>query len=387
MKTVFALLFVLSRLATAQLTTLVTFDVTHGVNPTSLVEGSDGNFYGTTFGGGTGPGCNSQSISPYGGCGTVFKVTPDGKLTTLHSFNVRDGAFPLGALVQGADGNFYGTTSYGGSYSCTSTCGYGTVLKLSPTGTFSTLWTFSGKDGNVPIAGLVQGTDGNFYGTTFFGGSWQKGNVFQITAGGALISIYSFVGGTSGLNPAANLIQHSKRTADVLVLMGGTNDGGTRGSGILYSVTSTGTFTNLHQFDKTDGDLPCGALLQTRATTQYGITNGGGANDNGTVYTMLNGAVTTLYSFGGASHTATANCDQLVVKSDVLYGIDYQGGVNNEGMIFSIELSNSSFTDLADFDGSNGKYPYTMIRSADGKTLYGVTFAGNTYGTIFKFVL
>jgi uncharacterized repeat protein (TIGR03803 family) len=238
MKTVLGLLFWFSQLATAQLITLATFDVTNGVDPTSLVEGSDGNFYGTTYSGGTGLGCNGQAISQYGGCGTVFMVTPGGKLTTLHNFDVSDGAFPLGALVQGADGDLYGTTSYGGPYSCTSTCGYGTIFKVSPTGTFSSLWAFSGTDGSLPIAGLVQGTDGNFYGTTFFGGASQKGNVFQMTPRGALVNIYSFAGGTSGSNPAANLIQHSKPAANVLVFIGTANDGGIRGSGVLYAVTS-----------------------------------------------------------------------------------------------------------------------------------------------------
>ncbi|MGA2687698.1 MAG: choice-of-anchor tandem repeat GloVer-containing protein [Candidatus Korobacteraceae bacterium] len=149
--------------ASAQnLTTLVSFDVTNGQGPyfESLVQGTDGNLYGTTYQGGA----NSF--------GTVFKVNPStGTLTTLHSFagGTTDGSFPGAGLVLASDGNFYGTTTQGGSNT------YGTVFKITPAGTLTLLHSFTVVDGRGPWSGLVQGTDGNLYGTTTFGGSNQIG--------------------------------------------------------------------------------------------------------------------------------------------------------------------------------------------------------------------
>ena len=121
--------------------------------PSGLVKGSDGNFFGTTYQGGA------------SGLGNVIKITPAGVLTTLYSFAGSDGSYPNAALVQGTDGNFYGTTYKGGG--CTypfSDCG--TVFKITPAGVLTTLHNFTFSDGKNPNAALVQGTDGNFYGTT-----------------------------------------------------------------------------------------------------------------------------------------------------------------------------------------------------------------------------
>ena len=131
------------------LTTLVSFAGANGANPqASLVRGTDGNFYGTTYAGGTLD------------LGTVFKMTPAGTLTTLHSFQglFSDGSTPFASLVQGTDGNFYGTTATGGSI------GIGTVFKITPSGTLTILHSFNGADGDAPESELVQASDGNFYG-------------------------------------------------------------------------------------------------------------------------------------------------------------------------------------------------------------------------------
>jgi uncharacterized repeat protein (TIGR03803 family) len=140
-----------------------------GAVPTAgLVRGSDGNFYGTTVSGG----------AHY--LGTVFKMTPIGTLTTLHSFSgsPSDGAVPVAALVQGTDGNFYGTTTYGGEHS------QGTVFRITSADAFTVLHSFSGppSEGAVPFAGLVQGTDGYFYGTTALGGANSEGTVFKLSS-------------------------------------------------------------------------------------------------------------------------------------------------------------------------------------------------------------
>jgi uncharacterized repeat protein (TIGR03803 family) len=150
----------------------------------SLVQGYDGNFYGTTSGG-----------SPSGSSGAVFKITPSGQITTLYPFcsqtNCIDGAAPTGGLVLGADGNFYGTTSSGGAF------GGGEVFKITARGVLTVLHSFKGADGDTPYAALVQGIDGNFYGTTNTGGTNQYGTVFKITPSGTVTTLYNFCSQTN----------------------------------------------------------------------------------------------------------------------------------------------------------------------------------------------
>jgi len=137
-----------------------------------LVQGTDGNFYGTTETGGGNGSCG-------GGCGTVFRITPAGKLTTLHAFDSTDGSWPTAGLVKGTDGNLYGTTELGGA----SQSG-GTAFRITPAGTLTTLYSFCLKsnctDGRSPTGGLVQATNGKFYGTTQVGGIENVGTVFVL---------------------------------------------------------------------------------------------------------------------------------------------------------------------------------------------------------------
>jgi uncharacterized repeat protein (TIGR03803 family) len=165
----------------------------------ALVQGADGNFYGTTNEGGTNHACDN-------GCGTVFKITPGGTLTTLSSFvnYPSDGINPTAAPIQGTDGNFYGTNSSGGVNFD------GTVFKITPSGTLTALHSFDGTDGDGFAAALVEATDGNFYGTTLGGGAHGYGTVFQMTASGTLTTLHSF-DNTDGKNPNA-LIQDTSGT-------------------------------------------------------------------------------------------------------------------------------------------------------------------------------
>src|SRR5437588_791162 len=171
------------------LTTLANFVGPNGANPlfAPLAQGTDGNLYGTTQAGGA----HQQ--------GTVFKVTPAGTLTTLHSFcgqSCADGAAPFAGLVLGNDGNFYGTTEAGG------TNNEGTVFKMTPQGTLTTLHNFDDSEGRGIVAGLVQASDGNFYGAAGQGGANDYGSVFMITPAGALTVLHSF-DATDGATPTA----------------------------------------------------------------------------------------------------------------------------------------------------------------------------------------
>jgi len=174
------------------------FDYTDGYEPNLSTEGTDGNFYGTTFYGGT----NNQ--------GVVYKITPAGKITLLHTFTGSDGANPAGILLQGSDGNFYGTTYNGGASGAN-----GTVFKITPAGVFTLLHSFifssSYLDAQLPLAGLTLGTDGNFYGTTAFGGTANAGAIFKITPAGKETVLYSFCSVTcaDGFDPQTPLVLHT----------------------------------------------------------------------------------------------------------------------------------------------------------------------------------
>ncbi|MGC9945736.1 MAG: choice-of-anchor tandem repeat GloVer-containing protein [Bryobacteraceae bacterium] len=158
-----------------------------------LIQATDGNLYGTTAGGGT-------NLCGGSGCGTVFKIGLGGKLAVLYNFAGPDGSGPEAGLIQATDGNFYGTTFVGGPYVCPgSSTGCGTVFKVTPRGELTTLHSFNGSDGSGPWAGLVQGTDGSLYGTTF-------NTVFKITLGGTLTTLHTF-DGTDGDSVSAGLVQ------------------------------------------------------------------------------------------------------------------------------------------------------------------------------------
>lgn len=229
----------------------------------ALALGTDGNFYGTTYQGGGNP---CQGLS---GCGTVFRVSSQGHLTTLHIFDSADGTGPAGAMIQASDGNFYGTTIYGGTPEPACTAGCGTIFKMTPQGMLSTLDSFDNTDGAIPTAGVVQGTDGNFYGTTIFGGENSSGTVFMVTSGGTLTTLFTFGPGSSAPEPLGALLQATNGT-----FYGTTYEGGLTNDGTVFSIA-----TGLGAFVRTSSTF--GKVRQTGGIIGQGFT--------GTTSVMLNG--------------------------------------------------------------------------------------------------
>jgi uncharacterized repeat protein (TIGR03803 family) len=263
------------------LTTLHSFDGMDGDQIKHLIQSSTGNFYGTASNGGNLSDCNDL------GCGTVFEMTPTGTITTLHDFcslaDCADGAVLYDALVQGPNGNFYGTTWAGG------TGNGGTIFEITPTGTLTTLYSFCVPDypycgdGSNPIK-LVLGNDGNFYGTTAYGGGNGEGSVFKITPSGTLTTIYSFcaqVACTDGATPRDGLTLGSDGNFYSTTYFGGANNQGT-----IFEITSAGVPTTLHSFDGTDGRYPIQHLFQATNGTFYGVTDNDGSSNDGTVYNL-----------------------------------------------------------------------------------------------------
>ena len=229
-----------------------------------LIEGSDGDFYGTTFSGGVNNG------------GMIFNVTPEGSFTAVHFFDRSDGANPAAALIQGSDGNFYGTTSREGGFQQVG----GTVFQMTPDGSLTTLHAFdASQESPTPMAQLVEGNDGVFWGTTF--GQFIRGRVFRITTDGALENIHTF-DVSEGNNPAASLLLASDGNFYGIMGPGGST---IAGAGIIFKVTPDGAFLILHRFDGTDGAGPYfGALVEGTDGNLYGVTGGGGASGNGTFF-------------------------------------------------------------------------------------------------------
>jgi uncharacterized repeat protein (TIGR03803 family) len=236
-----------------------------------LTQGSDGNLYGTTQSGGDAT-CNR----PYG-CGTVYKITLDGQFTKLHTFEFADGRGPAGNLVQGSDGNFYGTTVQGGENGDN-----GTIFRITPAGLLTTVHNFDNTT-FYPL-GLVLATDGNGYGTTGSGGPYGYGTVFKVTPNGALTTIYAFDGTTTGGGRGAGWL--TQGTDGNLY---GSDPGGTAQDiyGSIFSVTLDGALTSLHTFGgRRDGSRPLGLLLQDTNGSFYGAATTGGSKNYGTFFTL-----------------------------------------------------------------------------------------------------
>ena len=285
-----------------------------GADPfATLVQGSDGSFYGTTYRGGT------------SGSGTVFRISPSGGYTNLYSFGsvLNDGEYPNG-LAQGSDGNFYGTTRFGGTHN------NGTVFRISPSGSDTTLYSFGSyaNDGANPYAGLVQGSDGNFYGTAS-----SRGNVFRISPSGSYTNLYSFADSPQGV---AGLVQGSDGNFYGTTFMGGAN-----GCGSVFRVSPSGSGTNLYSFDNSpnDGQNPGGAVVQGSDGNFYGTTT-----CPGVVFKISpSGGYAILYSFFGPTNGANPEAGLVQGSDGNFYGTTAEGGTSTNcsdgcGTVFRLSV-------------------------------------------------
>jgi uncharacterized repeat protein (TIGR03803 family) len=393
--------------------TLFTFDGTNGAIPEfgSLVQGEDGELYGTTESGG---------VSPNDG-GTVFEITSVGALTTLYGFSTRHGAVPNGGLVLATGGSFFGTTTEGGHHG-DRTSSEGTVFKVTPGGTLTTLYSFCAQtdctDGEAPQASLIQASNGNFYGTTQMGGNPNCaisdegcGTVFEITSQGALTTLYSFctlTNCTDGAFLLGSVLQATDGNLYGTTESGGANCIPDGGCGTVFKLSLSGTLTTLYSFcaqpSCSDGQHPYAGLIQATNGNLYGTTVGGGANNYGTVFEITTGGtLTTLYSFCTQTNCADGNgpvAGLFQATDGNFYGTTLYGGANcvpkgGCGTVFEI-TPESTLTTLYSFcaqaNCTDGFGPQAAPVEATNGILYGTTPAGGTgecnggggCGTIFS---
>jgi uncharacterized repeat protein (TIGR03803 family) len=331
-----------------------------------LIHGSDGNFYGTSGSGG-------DTFQ-----GAVYKVTPAGKVSKLYSFCLQagcpDGSFPNG-IVQATDGNFYGTTDGGGANTGSCALGCGTVYQLTPNGELTTLYSFCAQsecaDGDHPFESLVQASDGNLYGTTSAGGANITscydgcGTVFKITPTGTFTTLYSFCSHakcTDGSGPGSLTLGTDGH------LYGETGGGGNIGGhcpykygcGTIFQITLGGKFTTLHRFCSKSGcpdGEGTGAMIQYTDGTFYGATGGGGSNGGGTVFSL---------SLGLDPFVETQTASGKVGSAVVILGTDLMGATsvtfNGTVATFTV-VSASEITTTVPIGATTG---YVEVRTPGG---------------------
>ncbi len=339
-----------------------------GAPEAAPIRDASGNFYGTTYTGGI------------NGFGTVYKVTPEGHETLLHTFTGTDGDNPFGGLVRDASGNLYGTTYKGGAH------GLGTVYKLDTANKETTIHNFTGgADGSYPYYGsLVFDTAGNLYGTTWKGGTAGFGVVFKLDPTGNETVLYNFTGGADGGNPQAGVVRDSAGN-----LYGTASTGGAENGGVVYKLDTTGHQTVIHNFSYfTEGGQPTAGVIRDLAGNLFGTTNSGGASFAGTVYKLsATGQLTVLHSF--SYNTGDGSIPFAGVTLDPggnLYGTTLLGGTYGQGVVYEITAA-GGYSLLYSFSGeaAGGIVFAGVIRDASGN-LYGATANGGARygGTLFK---
>lgn len=340
--------------------------------------GADGNLYGSDQDGGTGV-CGTAA------CGRVYKVSPTGVLTVLHNFVGTDGQDPHAPPILGTNGKYYGTapTSAAGS-------GISTAYSVTSSGTFTFLHTFASAEGQLVYGGLVQGSDGNLYGTSAAGGANGLGTIFKMTTAGVVTVLHSFAG-TDGNASYWPLIQASDGNYYGVTYLGGANN-----EGVVFKITSTGTYTVLHSLNNANGDgqSPNSSLVQGTDSKLYGVTAQGPSGVNGTIFSITTtGTFKLLHTFSG---TDGANPSTPLIQNTngVFYGATSGGGsatVCNGGcgVIYSLNTGAKAFITLQSTSGKVGTkvgiigqgFSAASVVKFNGVAATSVTRTGTTYLT------
>jgi uncharacterized repeat protein (TIGR03803 family) len=334
-----------------------------------IAQGRNGSLYSTSPGGGT---TNN---------GTAFTVSPAGNLRVLYSFcsqpNCADGQLPTGGLVVSPDGSFYGTTNTGGTTGCYQSFGCGTVFRITPGGSLTTIYRFQGgNDGANPLASPVLGRDGNFYGMAYIGGQSNCGTIYRVTPSGGFDLLYQF-DMTHGCSPASALVLGTDGS-----LYGTTEMGGTSNLGVVFRFTPPANLTVLYNFKSNGNDTfqPLGPLYEGNDGNFYGTASG--QFGNGSIFRITpSGVLTFLHVLNGTTDGAQPISGVVQGTDGNFYGTASLGGVSGTcdpggcGTLFKITPSDN-YSVLYSPDGTTGQGPYTTLVENTNGLFYGDMYKG-----------
>jgi uncharacterized repeat protein (TIGR03803 family) len=331
---------------------------TDGANPSGgLTLGTNGDFYGTTQQGGT----ESE--------GVVFQMTPSGTITILHSFNsALDGSFPWGPPIMASNGDLYGTTAGGVGDD-------GIVYQVTTSGTYTTILKLTSTYGSSPVASPVQGVDGYLYIPVSDGGADFCGTVLQMTTAGVVNDTFNFPCGVGGAYPIGPLVQNANGD-----FYSTTQDGGTYGQGTVYQLTTGLVETPLYSFgaNSTAGEYPAAGLLLANDGNYYGATAEGGTWDDGTLFNInTSGTYDQLYSFNNSANLMQMSplSPPVQYTNGELYGVSQFGGTDNLGIVYSLNMGLPAFVNLPLFSGKEGSSVLILGNKLTGASQ--VTFDGS----------
>jgi uncharacterized repeat protein (TIGR03803 family) len=296
--------------------------------------------------------------------GTIFRVSTTGGANLLAAFDGTDGANPIGGVTLGSDGNFYGVTFLGGS------ANLGVLFRVAPSGAYTILHNFEGgSDGGEPMQPPIQASDGNFYGTTF-----QNSTVYKYSLSGEYSSVYQF-DQAHGQGAGASLIEGTDGR-----LYGVAEGGGANNCGTIFKLTTSGTPLWYYSFPcDAGGSAPTAALVQASDGNFYGTTSEGGFENNGTLFKLDDGRVSILYRFSGGAAGAGPAAGLMQATDGNLYGVTQAGGSSKLGVLFTITTA-GAYTVLQSFTSETGADPSASPLQDTNGLLYGTTQSDGSHG-------